>query len=92
MPKGKPAMRGRKNDWSQFIVQHSPNAVITTDAQSCITEFNPAAEKLTGYRRQEALGQPLPHRERSFARRNIHYTGRHFEVPAPTGTRTRSTS
>jgi len=60
MPKGKPAMRGRKNDWSQFIVQHSPNAVITTDAQSCITEFNPAAEKLTGYRRQEALGQPLP--------------------------------
>jgi two-component system phosphate regulon sensor histidine kinase PhoR len=59
MPVGKPATRGRKSDWSKFIVQHSPNAVITTDAQSCITEFNPAAEKLTGYRRQEALGQPL---------------------------------
>jgi two-component system phosphate regulon sensor histidine kinase PhoR len=59
MPDGKPARRGRKSDWSQFIVQHTPGAIIGTDAQRRITEFNPAAEKLTGYRRQEALGQPL---------------------------------
>jgi two-component system phosphate regulon sensor histidine kinase PhoR len=59
MPEAKPAKKPRRNDWSRFIVQHTPGAVITTDAQGRITEFNPAAEKLTGYRQEEALGQPL---------------------------------
>jgi two-component system phosphate regulon sensor histidine kinase PhoR len=59
MPEAKPAKIRNRNDWSRFIVQHTPGAVITTDAQGRITEFNPAAEKLTGYWREEALGQPL---------------------------------
>ncbi len=59
MPEANPAKRPKRNDWSSFIVHHTPGAVITTDAQGRITEFNPAAEKLTGYRREEALGQPL---------------------------------
>ena len=59
MPEAKPAKRRKRNDWSRFIVHHTPGAVITTDAQGRITEFNPAAEKLTGYRRAEALGQPM---------------------------------
>ncbi|MCL4503619.1 MAG: ATP-binding protein [Deltaproteobacteria bacterium] len=59
MPEAQPAKRRKRNDWSRFIVQHTPGGVITTDAQGRITEFNPAAEKLTGYRREEALGQPM---------------------------------
>jgi two-component system, OmpR family, phosphate regulon sensor histidine kinase PhoR len=43
-------------DWSNFIVQHTPGAVIATDAQGRIIEFNPAAERLIGYSREEALG------------------------------------
>jgi len=46
-------------DWSNFIVRHTPGAVITVDAQGRITEFNPAAEKLTGFNRQEVLGQAV---------------------------------
>ena len=59
MPEAQPAKIQNRNDWSRFIVQHTPGAVITTDAQGRITEFNPAAERLTGYRREEALGQPM---------------------------------
>jgi len=59
MPEPQPAKRRKRIDWSRFIVHHTSGAVITTDAQGRITEFNPAAEKLTGYRREEALGQPM---------------------------------
>jgi two-component system phosphate regulon sensor histidine kinase PhoR len=44
-------------DWSQFIVQNTPGGVITADAQGRIIEFNSAAERLTGYGRQEAMGR-----------------------------------
>ena len=36
------------------------DAVITTDAQSCVTWLNPAAERMTGWLSAEALGRPLP--------------------------------
>ena len=58
MPDAKPPAKAQPQDWSRFIVQHTPGAVITTDARGRITEFNPAAEKITGYRRDEAIGQP----------------------------------
>jgi two-component system, OmpR family, phosphate regulon sensor histidine kinase PhoR len=45
-------------DWSYFIVQHTPGAVIATDALGRVIEFNPAAERLIGYSREEALGRP----------------------------------
>jgi two-component system phosphate regulon sensor histidine kinase PhoR len=45
-------------DWSYFIVQKTPGAVITADGQGRISQFNPAAERLTGYSREEALGRP----------------------------------
>jgi two-component system phosphate regulon sensor histidine kinase PhoR len=48
----------KTHDWSRFLIQHSPNALITTDAQGRITEFNPAAERMTGYSQAEALGRP----------------------------------
>jgi two-component system phosphate regulon sensor histidine kinase PhoR len=58
MADAKPPTKAQPQDWSRFIVQHTPGAVITTDARGRITEFNPAAEKITGYRRDEAIGQP----------------------------------
>ncbi|HEY9073519.1 MAG TPA: PAS domain-containing protein, partial [Desulfobaccales bacterium] len=59
MPDAKPPKNTRRSDWSHFIVQHTPGAVLTTDPQGRVTEFNPAAEKITGYRREEAIGQPV---------------------------------
>ncbi len=48
----------KTRDWSRFLIQHSPNALITTDAQGRIIEFNPAAERMTGYSQAEVLGHP----------------------------------
>ncbi len=59
MPKSKFPTRPKSYDWSRFIVQHTPGAVITLNARRRITEFNPAAERLTGYSREEAIGQPV---------------------------------
>jgi two-component system phosphate regulon sensor histidine kinase PhoR len=59
MPDAKPPKKHRRNDWSHFIVQHTPGAVLTTDPRGRITEFNPAAEHITGYRREEAMGQAV---------------------------------
>ena len=44
--------------WSDVIVQNAPAGIITVDGQMLITEINPAAEKLMGYSRDAALGQP----------------------------------
>ena len=58
MPK-KPKPLGSKNhDWSRFLIQNTPGAVITADQEGRITEFNPAAERLTGFGRGEAMGRP----------------------------------
>jgi two-component system CheB/CheR fusion protein len=35
------------------------DAVITTDAERCVDSLNPVAEKLTGWRADEAMGRPL---------------------------------
>ncbi len=47
----------KSHDWSHFLIQNTPGAVITSDHQGQITEFNPAAERLTGYSRDEAMGR-----------------------------------
>ena len=44
-------------DWPHFIIQSMADAVITVDGNMQVTDFNKAAEKLTGYTRQEALGK-----------------------------------
>jgi PAS domain S-box-containing protein len=43
-------------DWSHLIVHSMADGVITVDSEMHITDLNQAAEKLTGYSRQEALG------------------------------------
>jgi two-component system phosphate regulon sensor histidine kinase PhoR len=58
MPKNKPPIKTKHRDWSHFLIQKTPGAVITTDQDGLITEFNPAAEAITGFGREEALGCP----------------------------------
>lgn len=41
------------------IIDSSLDCVVAFDGQGCITEFNPAAEKVFGYRHQDVFGSPL---------------------------------
>ena len=58
MPDIKAPMTIKRHDWSHFLIQNNSGAVITTNQDGLITEFNPAAEGLTGFSREEALGHP----------------------------------
>jgi PAS domain S-box-containing protein len=58
MPKKSPPSEHRDHDWSHFLIQNTPGAVITADQEGRITEFNRAAERLTGFSRGEAMGRP----------------------------------
>jgi PAS domain S-box-containing protein len=42
------------------ILQTALDCIITIDHESRILEFNPAAERTFGYRREEVLGRPMP--------------------------------
>lgn len=41
------------------IVESAFDCIVSMDAQGRVVEFNPAAERTFGYRRQDAIGQPL---------------------------------
>lgn len=41
------------------ILETALDAIIFMDSEGCVTEFNPAAERIFGFRRAEVLGQPL---------------------------------
>jgi len=41
------------------ILDSALECIVTIDHQGCITEFNPAAERTFGYRREEVLGKQL---------------------------------
>jgi len=43
----------------QAIVEHAPNAIISCDAVSAIQSFNPAAEHMFGYARDEVIGRNI---------------------------------
>lgn len=45
---------------NQTIVRSSPLAIYTRDREGLVTAWNPAAEKLFGWREREVLGRPLP--------------------------------
>jgi len=45
--------------WAQDILTCIGDAIISTDISGRITYLNPAAEKMTGWPAQEALGRPL---------------------------------
>jgi PAS domain S-box-containing protein len=44
---------------TQALITASPTAILAMDAGGRMVEFNPAAETLSGYRRDDVLGQPM---------------------------------
>jgi PAS domain S-box-containing protein len=78
------------------ILDSALDCIVTTDHDGCITEFNPAAERTFGHRRDEVLGQRLAdviiptalrekHRQglaRYLATGESHVLGRHLEMTA----------
>jgi PAS domain S-box-containing protein len=44
---------------TQALITASPTAILAMDASGRLVEFNPAAETLSGYRRDDVLGQPM---------------------------------
>jgi len=43
---------------SQMILGAMPDGVFSVDRSFCITSFNRAAERITGYSREEVMGKP----------------------------------
>jgi PAS domain S-box-containing protein len=43
-----------------LVFENISDAVIVTDMQSCVVEWNPAAERIYGYPKSEVIGKPLP--------------------------------
>jgi PAS domain S-box-containing protein len=41
------------------MVDHAPTAIVTTDGEGLVVDFNPAAERLFGVPRTAALGRPV---------------------------------
>jgi two-component system sensor kinase FixL len=52
------ALRESEQRWATTLASIG-DAVVTTDRQGCVTYFNPVAEKLSGWGRQEAAGLPM---------------------------------
>ncbi|MEW6386017.1 MAG: PAS domain-containing sensor histidine kinase [Thermodesulfobacteriota bacterium] len=44
-------------DWPHFIIQSVADGIITVDGEMRVTDLNQAAERLTGYSREKALGR-----------------------------------
>ena len=49
----------RRKEYFEALFQNNPVAVVTIDNDATVTSWNPAAEKLFGYTREEALGQNI---------------------------------
>lgn len=51
------ARYARLFDFTESVFQHAPFSIIATDTSGLITAMNVAAEKLSGYRREELVGK-----------------------------------
>jgi PAS domain S-box-containing protein len=49
----------RQKQYYESLLEISPTAIVTVDLDSRITSWNPAAEKLFGYARDEAVGRQV---------------------------------
>jgi PAS domain S-box-containing protein len=72
--RGEAALRASE-ERKAAILATALDAIVTIDGQSRIVEFNPAAEKLFGYSREEALLRPLPEVMIPPDLRDLHYAG-----------------
>jgi PAS domain S-box-containing protein len=86
----------KSEDRLRATVEAALDCIVSMDAEGNIIEFNPAAERCFGYRRAEALGQPLaelliPERDREAHRQGLAryltrkegpYLGRRMQVTA----------
>jgi PAS domain S-box-containing protein len=52
-------MSVRNEAYLRAILEHSADAIVTTDAAGNVAEWNPAAESLFGWKRDEILGKPV---------------------------------
>ncbi len=50
----------RHEAFKSAMVDNAPMAIVTQDEAGRVVEFNPAAERLLGMRRDQVVGQPLP--------------------------------
>lgn len=48
------------NEQLQMLIQSSPLAIYTRDPNGLLTNWNPAAEKMYGWKAADVLGKPLP--------------------------------
>jgi PAS domain S-box-containing protein len=49
----------RQRRYYESLLEMSPNAIMTVDLDATVTSWNPAAERLLGYSREEALGRNI---------------------------------
>jgi len=49
----------RQKRYFESLLEVSPSAIVTVDADHRVTSWNPAAEKLFGYSREEAIGHDV---------------------------------
>ncbi len=49
----------KRRQYLESIFTNAPNAIITIDNKSRVTEWNPGAERIFGWRRDEALGKDV---------------------------------
>ncbi|HEY3200881.1 MAG TPA: PAS domain S-box protein, partial [Actinomycetes bacterium] len=49
----------RQKQYYQSLLEVSPTAIVTVDPDHRVTSWNPAAEKLFGYSREEAIGRDV---------------------------------
>ena len=52
-------LTNQENKYYEAVIHNSPAAIVVIDHDSHVTEWNPAAEKLFGYSREEALGNNI---------------------------------
>jgi PAS domain S-box-containing protein/diguanylate cyclase (GGDEF)-like protein len=68
----------------QLLLDHMMDAVITTDKQGLIQSFNPAAQRLFGYTKQEVLGQNVAMlMPETHARRHDGYLAEYQQTQVP---------
>jgi diguanylate cyclase (GGDEF)-like protein/PAS domain S-box-containing protein len=58
--RGKDRSLGKLNAFLTAIVENAPVAIYTTDEEGVVNFWNPAAERIFGYTREQAIGKPVP--------------------------------